>query len=135
VSGPDRRPDGSYILVGDHVIVPARVAAAITRQSPLREWAIAKRGIDPELDVVLGDLKTAGLRWVSSHGGTEHAEPAEPAPQSVWMTTTQVARQLQITGRAVRKAIAERRLEADKVNGQWLVRRESCEHWRTIRAA
>jgi hypothetical protein len=118
---------------GGMVIVPARVAAWLTREARLDELRVRTMGTDPEVSAVLVALARAGAEWRSSVLGTSIAEPAEPIPSSTPMTTSDVADQLEITERGVRKAIATKRLRAELVGDRWSIAPEALAHFKASR--
>jgi len=137
-TAPNLRPPTSYVhgLDGPVVIVPGRAAAWLDSRLNLRALRTAVRGHDPEVDAVLVALGVAAAAWRQSVVGTDQRTPAEPAP--LWLTTREAADRLDVTDRAVRRALAEQRLNGRRTNGGWLVDRESVEHYliaRNSRAA
>jgi excisionase family DNA binding protein len=117
------------------VIVPVRVAAWLASRTRLSEVRISARGTDPEVYAVLAALHRGALEWRTSITGSKAPPQREVATPSKWMSTTQAAGQLGITGRAVRLAIQEGRLPATQVDGRWRITREDTEHYRAARAA
>jgi hypothetical protein len=96
---------------------------------------VDNRGADTEVDYVLIALSVAGLNWRSSVYGTAPRNTPEPAPKSEWLSTTQAARLLDQTNRAVRMACQSGRLQAEQENGRWRIRCEDFEHYRANRAS
>lgn len=133
------RPAEHYLHGGGTVVVvPARVAAWLCRHGLGSLRAVAA-GADPEVDAVLTALALSADGWRTSavtEAGAEVARrPAEvPAPLTV-MTTQQAADLLRITDRAVRLAITQRRLPAQRVDGRWLIDLEDLDHFRGRRTA
>ncbi|MEZ7240788.1 helix-turn-helix domain-containing protein [Rhodococcus sp. GXMU-t2271] len=129
------RPIEHYLHGDGHVvIVPARVAAWLERRADLNTLRINSRGLDPEIDAVLGALRISSLVWRNSVDGTTPTEPTEPtAPSPQWMSTSQVATHLGITDRAVRKAIARGALHAENIDGRWLIDRDELTDYRATR--
>ncbi len=90
------------------------------------EWARRKdRGLAEALDAI----DEAGRLWARTDVGTSDAKASEPA--RAWVTAKEAAAVLNITDRAVRKAIAEGRLPADNTSGPWMIHREQLEIYRT----
>lgn len=129
---PAPRPTEHYLHGDGHVvIVPARVAAWLERRVDLNRVRIDARGLDPEIDAVLGALRISALVWRTSVNGTTPAEPAEPvAASDQWVSTNQAAIHLGITDRAVRKAIAAGALPAENTAGRWRIHRDDIAHYR-----
>ncbi|ACV79816.1 excisionase family DNA-binding protein [Nakamurella multipartita] len=120
---------------GDQVIIPARYAYWLKR-SCLDSIRPKVRGADPQLDQILQAISYAGLRWAESGSGTSVAPQAEPMQQSSETVSTATAASiLGISDRAVRKAIAEGRLEATQVDGRYRINRNDVERARANRAA
>ena len=135
---PVWRPPEAYVhgLSGPVAVVPGRVAAWLERHADLRRIRTEARGVDPEVDAVLVALALAAATWRTSATGSNLAKSAEvEAPSALWLTSSQAADHLGIGDRAIRLAIAERRLPAEKVGGQWRINREDIEHYRAARAA
>ncbi|WP_138999465.1 helix-turn-helix domain-containing protein [Rhodococcus zopfii] len=132
---PAPRPTEHYLHGDGHVvIVPARVAAWLERRVALNRVRIDARGLDPEIDAVLGALRISALVWRSAATGTEDTTPPEPdATSNQWMSTTQAAIHLGITDRAVRKAIATGTLNAENTGGRWRIHRDDIAHYRATR--
>jgi hypothetical protein len=111
------------------VLVPAPVCAdlvALMRQRQLR-------GLDALRDAVLGALIIGAAVW-RREIGTNAAPRPEPAPRSPLMTASRAADVLGISDRAVRKACAAGRLDADLVDGQWRITRVSVEAYNPRRS-
>jgi excisionase family DNA binding protein len=130
------RPPEHYVHAGGEVVVvPARVAAWLGRHAQLDRLRTQIRGADAEVDSVLVALAVAGAYWRTSATGSACAPEAEVGALSPWVSTTQAADLLGIGSRAVRLAIAETRLPAERVDGRWRIAREDIEHYRAARAA
>jgi excisionase family DNA binding protein len=139
VGAPSFRPPAAFVHGdGAVVVVPARAAAWLERFADLRALRIRHRGADPEVDAVLVALGVAAAAWREQHTGTANgttvADVAEPAPSSS-VTTAEAGQLLGIGPRAVRRAIAEGRLRAERHGDVWRIRREDVEHFRAARAA
>ncbi len=63
-------------------------------------------------------LTVAAAQWRASVTGSEVAAQPEVGPQSAWVSSTQAADLLGITSRAVRLAIEDERLPAERVDGR-----------------
>lgn len=139
MSGPVFRQPSAYVHGdGAVVVVPARVAAWLERYADLRTLRTAHRGADPVVDGVLVALGVAAATWrqqaAGSVRGTDLAPSAEPVTCSQ-LTTAEAGLLLGIGPRAVRKAIAERRLQAERHGDSWRIEREVVEHFRAAREA
>ncbi len=51
------------------------------------------------------------------------------------LSTTEAAGLLDVTGRAIRLAIQQNRLQAERVGRRWVIHREDLEHFRAARRA
>ncbi len=117
-------------------IVTGRAAAVLERQLDLAGLRVRTRGVDPEVSDVLEAIREAAEAWRGSAVGTTEApEPEPPRTLSTWVTAAEAADLLGISSRAVRKAIAEGRLEAEQVGDRWRVAREDVEQFRARRTA
>lgn len=135
-----QRPASAYIHGHDGpvVVVPARIARILVRQAGLATFHLEHRGIDPELDEVLVALRDAGHRWAAAHSsvsGTSHDSSDGEDPRYGWLSTTEVARQLGITARAVTKAIAAGRLPAQLLGSRWVLNPEDVAQYAAQREA
>ncbi len=130
MTGP-RRQIPPPLLVGDCAVLPPWAAAWLERSTNLAVRRIAARGQDPGLDHVLNVIRYAasldpgfGSAPGSDHG-TSAPVLAEPVPTlELPLETVQAAALLGVTSRAVRRAIAEGRLPANRVGGRWLIARD-----------
>jgi excisionase family DNA binding protein len=104
------------------VAVPAPVAAELVAFVRNRHRRL--RGLDPRRDAVYQALIEAAEHWRTVVGTNATPRP-EPMPRSPWMTASQAAAVLGITDRAVRKACAAGRLDAELVDGRWRITRAS----------
>jgi excisionase family DNA binding protein len=138
VTGEFRSPAAFVHGDGAVVVVPARTAAWLERFADLRAIRTAHRGADPEVDAVLVALALAAATWRNAHAGsvrgTDLARTAEPVASSL-LTTAEAGHLLGLGPRAVRKAVAEGRLQAVKHGDAWQIEREDVEHFRAVRAA
>ena len=120
---------------GDRVVIlPARVCAWLDRAADLDALAARVRGHDGELDNLLTAIRWAGRNWSSYASGTTPVTPTQPGALSPWLTTTAVAISLGISEPGVRKALRERRLEGENVEGRWRVSREALAQFRSSRS-
>jgi excisionase family DNA binding protein len=134
-SVPEARPaarlpiPAEHFLHRDHhgrlvVVVPPPVCADVV--ALVRERHRQLRGLDPRRDAVFGALIIAAEDW-RQQVGTNAAPRSEPVSRSPVMTATRAADVLGISDRAVRKACAAGRLDAELVDGQWRITRASVE--------
>lgn len=131
------RPPEAYVhgIGAPVVVVPGRVAAWLERHTDLRRIRAGVRGQDPEIDAVLLALTVAAAAWRTSATGTKDADRPEVDPPCKQMSTSQAADLLGVTSRAIRQAVHEGRLTAERVGYRWLLDREDVEHYRARRAA
>ena len=106
------------------VAVPAPVAADLV--TLVRERHQRLRGLNPLHDAVFTALIIGAAVW-RQQVGTNAAPRSGPVSRSPWMTASRAACELGISDRAVRKACAAGRLDAELVRGQWRIRRASVE--------
>jgi excisionase family DNA binding protein len=122
---------------GPVVVIEGVEATALLRYGGLDAYHRHHRGVNPHLDRAIGKLRIASnahrARVDSAHG-TFRTEPPEPVTRSDGrLTTRQAASLLGVTPRAVRKAITEDRLPAERVAGRWLIDAESAARYRARR--
>ena len=125
---------------GPIAIVDGRVCAQLNRLLSLDKFRSQIRGQDAELDQTLVAIKLAGVAYTeSSAAGIGPAPQSEPrshsGQQENTVSTTTAATILGITDRAVRKAIAEKRLAATKVDGRYRITREDLTNYKATQAA
>ncbi|MDQ1217983.1 helix-turn-helix domain-containing protein [Microbacterium arborescens] len=120
----------SYVLPSPGVFVPARVARIISALGSF-ERVHASFPADAEIAEVLRALRQAGEMWRRAEVGTRVDET--PAPTPAWFTTRTAAALIGCKPRAVRRAIAENRLAAEKVAGVWNISAEAVAHFRRSR--
>jgi excisionase family DNA binding protein len=126
------------VIVGEDgpgVVLSARTCAWLERYAGLSSLRVRVRGTDPEVSAHLEQIRYAALSWRGSATGTEVATKPEPATDSQWLSTHQAADLLNVTPRAVVKAIARGALPAKQVGGRHRISREDLEHFRAARAA
>lgn len=116
------------------VIVSARVAAYLNKYAHLDDFRISIRGTDKEVDDILVALRYADVWWRNSVTGTKPSSSREPRSQSEWLTTRQAALKANITQRAIRKAIEEKRLEAKRIGNMWQIAQIDLQHFLAQRA-
>ncbi len=132
------RPPSSYVhgTCGPVAVVPGRVASWLLRHADLARLRVEHRGMDGEVDSVLVAITVAAHSWRTSVVGSDVRKEPEGEPQSgLWLTSAQAADLLGLTDRAVRLAIYEERLQAERVGGRWVIHREDLEHFRAARRA
>lgn len=115
---------------GPVVLISARAAAWLIRYAELERYHEAHRGQDAEIDQSLIALKVAALSWRSAATGTSNAPRPELATQLEWLSTKQAADALAMTDRAIRKAIRENRLKANRVGRAYRINREQLAHFK-----
>ncbi|TCK63611.1 excisionase family DNA-binding protein [Curtobacterium sp. PhB136] len=112
------------------LIVSGRVAAWMLRYAGLEAYHLEHRGEDAEIDQTLIAMKVAALSWRSAATGTQSAALPELPAQSEWLSTKQAADALAMTDRAIRKAIRENRLKANRVGRAYRINREQLAHFK-----
>ncbi|MDO9439888.1 MAG: helix-turn-helix domain-containing protein [Beijerinckiaceae bacterium] len=100
-------------------IVPPRIAYLLTLHTGIDDYRKRARGDDHDLDTALNAIRFAAMQYAASANGTHTRKRAEGALN--WYTPSQVANQTGVTAHAVRLAIREGRLPAEKVDGHWRV--------------
>ncbi len=128
------RPAESYVHGdGTVVIVPSRVASWLLDHARLRELRVRARGVDGEIDAVLIALTVAGLHWQQqgSEGGNNPAP--KPETEAECVGTEKAGALLGISSRAVRTAIFEGRLQAERIDGRWRISRQALQQFRERR--
>lgn len=120
---------------GPAVVLDARTCAWLEHYANLTALRVRVRGTDPEISKELEEIREAALHWRSSATGTERDTKPELAAESEWLSTGQAADLAGVTSRAIRKAIADGRLQANVIGGLYRISREDLEHYRAARAA
>lgn len=101
------------------MVLTDRLAYKISRAVNLT--ATRQGSLDPELRDALVGIELLARQYESSTLGTNNAKNAERGTDSI--TTTQAAQIARVSTRAIRKAIAEHRLEAQLVGTVYLITR------------
>lgn len=121
---------------GPAVLLDARTCAWLEKYASLTSLRVKVRGTDPVISKELEEIRFAAMAWRSSATGTAgDTEPELASESSQWLSTGEAADLLNMTDRAIRKAIAEDRLSATNQGGRWRITREDVEHYRAARAA
>ncbi|MFC9559916.1 helix-turn-helix domain-containing protein [Agromyces sp. NPDC056965] len=120
-------------LDGAVAILSGRVCSLLNHYAGLEEFRRKVRGQDPHLDAALVAMNVAALQWRRSATGTTREAQPELASESEWLSTTEVAAQLWMTSRGVRKAITDGRLRAETVAGRYRISREALAHYKASR--
>ncbi|MBO9046712.1 excisionase family DNA-binding protein [Curtobacterium flaccumfaciens pv. flaccumfaciens] len=115
---------------GPVVLLSARACAWLLRYAELDRYHLDHRGEDAEIDQSLIALKTAAFIWRDSATGTKNAAKPELPADSEWLSTKQAADALAMTDRAIRKAIREKRLQANTVGRAYRINREQLAHFK-----
>jgi len=118
-------------LHGPGVFVPCSVAAWLNDRYRLDLVRAQVRGTDPDVDAVLMAITQAAKAWRLTDYGSIPGPLSEPARQLV--STGKAADILGISGRAVRAAIINRKLPAQRVDGRWQIERHDIDNYRTAR--
>jgi excisionase family DNA binding protein len=133
----DLRQPGFYVTgrLGPGVEVPGRVAAWLESKLDLRRVRTDARGVDPEVDSVLADMHRVALIWRASVNASDRAEPPQAHALLPWLTVSEAADQLGVTGSRVRQLVHTNALPAEMVDRRWRLDREALEHFVAARAA
>lgn len=114
-------------LGGPIVVIDGRICALLDKLVGLSKIRAQVRGQNIELDQALMAIHLAGLASAESATGTYQAPQREPRITSELVdtvSTTVAAELLDITPRAVRRAITEKRLRATCLDGRWRISRD-----------
>lgn len=131
------RPERYMLADSSMVMVPADVAAWLVRQAELRKWRTNSIG-NSRHHAVLMAITLVGqthVERVCGSSGSAARKPAEIAPVSEWMNTTQVADAVNLTDRRVRQEIEAGRLGAEKHGRSWRIHRAEMKRYRAARAS
>ncbi len=136
-----RRPAAFYLHAldaGPVVVVPAWFARWLELNTDLGRQRINRRGQDPAVDEVLVALHYAATHAAASDrtsvaGSKRLPEPA--LPQDLYMSVSEVAESVGVSGRAIRLAITAGRLPAHRVADRWLIDKVDADNYRRTRAA
>ena len=126
-------------LNGPVVVIDGAVCAIFNRLLGLDKLRSVWRGQNPRLDQALLAIRLAGIAHTeSSAAGTDVAPQPEPRPRSSQqlndtVSTTTAAALLGLTGRAIRKAIAENRLKATLLDNRYRIHRDDLADYRATR--
>lgn len=112
------------------LILTGRLAHKISQAVNLKPARQAS--MDPEVRNALIGIELLARQFASSEVGTSGRVNEEPG-EELLLTTTQAAEIAGVTGRAIRKAIAENRLEAQMTGTNYLIRRASLRAYMTDR--
>lgn len=127
------RPPASFIIGVDSngqaiggIWMSSRVCAYL--ETALHIDDFRRGGVpDPEVASVLEAMRGVASAWRGSVLGTRDA--LKPEPRREWISTGEAAQQLQLTPRAITKAIHEGRLRATSSDGRWRINREDLAHF------
>ena len=117
-------------LDGPVAVIDGRVCAMLNKLLSLDKVRAQIRGQNPQLDQALLAIKLVGTAYAASSAtGKSQAPQPEPAPQSQrqlndTVSTTTAAALLNMTDRAVRRAITEKRLKATRLDGRYRIDRD-----------
>ena len=118
------RTADNMVYRGAVAVLPGYVCWLLNNAAGLDKLRTQVRGQNPDLDQGLMAIRLAGLAYESSCTGTKPAPQPEPMSKSHQPTTetygtSTAATILGISDRAVRKAIAEKRLHATRLDGRY----------------
>jgi excisionase family DNA binding protein len=133
----DLKQPGYYVTgrLGPGVEVPGRVAAWLESKLDLRRVRTDARGVDPEVDAVLADLHRVALVWRASVDASDRAEPSQADALLPWLTVSEAADQLGVTGSRERQLVHTNALPAERVDRRWRINRLDFQHFKAARAA
>ena len=115
----------THVTANGSVIVPPRIARWLeTKAKVTADWRDRLRDTDLEAHEVMVALHWAALRHSRSGIGTKPiVGQRQRASSEVWLSTSEVARELKVTDRCVRKWIGTGRLPATMSGCRWLINR------------
>jgi hypothetical protein len=117
------------------VIVSPRVAAVLESMADFQAARTKYRGTDDEVYDTLHALRYAALQWAAYANESRPAPGAKAEPAlKRWYTPEQIAGQLHVTPAAIRLAIREGRLPAEKNDGRWRITPADYSTYRSTRA-
>ena len=115
----DKRVESWDVRIGRHLtlhgeaLVSPRIAAWLEDKAGLTsDRRILLRGTDPEAYAELAALHVAALYYRSDLGTESPVHLRSSSDLETWMTTTDLAKLLGVTDRAIRKWIASARIPA-----------------------
>jgi excisionase family DNA binding protein len=133
-SSTPARPVESAIqgLSGPVSVIEGAEATALITTFKLDVYSRTTRGANTDVDRAIAKLRLcSAAHRARADPGTFGAEPAEPVRVSDrQLTTREASHLLGITDRAVRKAITEGRLPAERSGGRWLINSEDVARYR-----
>jgi len=141
MNSPRHRRAREYLTGEPGMFLPGWLAAWLMTRTNLREVRRHVHGGDRVLDEALLALAaladSARGSAVGSVDGTALAVEPEPAPVSIRevLTVAEAAGLIGVTDRAVRKAIEEDRLAAERVAGRLVVARDAAVEYAQRRSA
>lgn len=130
-----------YLFDGDGMYLPGWLADHLERQFAVSAHRMRVRGADPTVDEALLAFAHIVSAWRAagsdqgSVDGTSLPETPEPAPRSTGdaLLVAEAAGLVGISDRAVRRAICENRLPAQRIGRRWLVDRADAMTYREQR--
>jgi len=134
-----RRPAAYYVVGvdGPSMLTPGWFARWLEVHTDLDRQRVNRRGMDPAADEALVALHYLAMHAASTNTSAPGSErpPAPEVRQELPLTVSEVAASVGITGRAVRHAIADGRLNANQVAGRYLIDPADAAIYRRTRAA
>ena len=120
-------------MVGSFAVLTARECAMLWQLANLDALRIAHRGDEPIYQLLAGIHKTA-LAWRVSPEGQNPADTADnDEPRSGTVTTGEIARELGVSARTVRRDIAGGVLPGSLAGRVWVVDRAAASTYITSR--
>jgi excisionase family DNA binding protein len=115
---------GRHITAEGSVVVPPRIAHWLEKSAGVTgDWRISLRATDPLAYEVMAALHLAAITHSSANGTKPAVSQRSSRESDTWMTTADVAAEMGVTDRAIRKQIAAERLPARRHGGRWLINR------------
>lgn len=137
------RPAEFSVHVGPIAVLDGRVCASLSRLLNLDKLRAQVRGQDAELDQALLAIRLAALKYDGTGSATATGSKSAPVAEVVsrsaqqqnsTYSTTSAAAALGVTDRAIRQAIAEKRLAATKDDSnRWRIDRTELQRYAATR--
>jgi excisionase family DNA binding protein len=122
---PESAPRASHHVTADGaVIVPPRIAHWLENKAGITaDWRDHLRDTDLEAHQVMAALHWAATQHRSGIGTNLPVAQRKRAELEVWLSTTEAAREMNVTDRCIRKWIHTGRLPATMSGARWLISR------------
>jgi excisionase family DNA binding protein len=114
----------THVTENGCVIVPPRIAHWLeTKAGVTADWRDRLRDTDLEAHQVMAALHWAATQHLSDIGTKHAAGQSERAESVVWLSTTEAAREMNVTDRCIRNWCRNKRLPATISGARWLINR------------